>query len=118
MGHAMRSQLASSIEKEHWTTDDVRNAVSSARVVVFSKGSPSNPKCGFSKRTLSVVEGCGGPFEVVDVTENKSIRAALAVYAGERSLPLVFVDGELVPPSDYLDPVGDAKELTARVRGN
>jgi monothiol glutaredoxin len=104
--------LASQIQ---WTLEDVKDTVKSSRVVVFAKGSAAEPKCGFSKRAISVVERCGTPYEVVDVSESRSMRAALAAFSGERALPLVFVDGQLVPTSDYLDGVGAGEEIVARV---
>lgn|GEM_PF-5668021 len=112
MAPLSQSRLASQIQ---WTLADVEETVRSSRVVVFSKGSATQPKCGFSKRTISVVERCGSAYEVVDVSESRSMRAALAVFSGERALPLVFVDGQLIPTSDYLDAVGEGREIASRL---
>ena len=89
--------------RESWTTDDIRKRIDRCSVVVFAKGSHDSPKCGFSERVFSVMEETGVPYELVDVSQNRSILPALTAFAGRQYLPLVFVNGSLVTNFDTLE---------------
>ncbi len=85
-----------------WTTEDVEKCIKDSPVVVFSKGTPDNPRCGFSERVLAVLENTGIPYNLVDVSEDRGVMPALTAYAGRQYLPLVFVKGSLVTSSEKL----------------
>jgi glutaredoxin-related protein len=99
----------------YWSKDDIRNRIERSKVVVFSKGKAGKPKDGFSERALSALEDTGRPYEVVDVSEDSSIVAALRAYAGRITLPMVYVDGALVSSSETLQHMVDNGELKAKV---
>ncbi|MCB0322391.1 MAG: hypothetical protein KDD69_02425 [Bdellovibrionales bacterium] len=84
----------------HWTTDDIQRKVEQNTVVVFAKGTPDNPRCGLSEEVMAAVAASGHPYEVVDVSQERSILPALKAYAGEKRLPLVYVCGTLVSSWD------------------
>jgi monothiol glutaredoxin len=98
-----------------WTTDDVRNKVEQAKVVVFLKGTADQPRCGFSERVVSAMEKCGRPFEVINVYEDRSIIPALTAYAGRQCLPLVYINGKLESSSETQERQLDSGELSAKV---
>ena len=98
-----------------WTTEDVRERVSGSKIVVFSKGTYHNPRCGFSKQALHAVDDCGKPYDVVDVSGDRSIIAALRTYAGACGIPLVFVDGDLVSTPENLQQVVNSGRLRRAV---
>ncbi len=110
-----QSVASSASSRTFWTTDDIRHKVESAKVVVFAKGNTFKPGCGYSERALNALQDCGRPFEVVDVREDRSILAALRVFAGRCSLPLVFVNGDLVSTSEELKEVVESGELKDRI---
>ncbi len=111
-----QSVTAPCSERIHWTTDDIEKVIQSTKVVVFSKGNRANPRCGYSKRALAAVERCGKPFDVIDVSVDRSISAALQAYAGRKGkLPVIFVDGAIVGSSETLDEITHNGELSARV---
>ena len=114
MDHSVASACSG---KTHWTTDDVRCKVEGSEVVVFAKGSREHPRCGFTERLLAVMDSCGHPYELVDVCEDKSIIPALRSYAGAHTVPAVFVNGRLVPCSEYdtFDRMFETGELQAKV---
>lgn len=93
-------QTISSNDRHHWTTEDVRRTVEGSKVVVFAKGTEEHPRCGFSEKVIHAIADCGRPYEVVDVSEDRSILPAVKAYSGQGYLPLVFVDGKLVSSSE------------------
>ena len=110
-----RSESAKPDVPARWTTEDVREKVCGSKIVVFSKGTQTNPRCGFSKKALNAIDDCGKPYDVVDVSNDRSIIAALRTYSGACCLPLVFVDGDLVSTSDNLQQVVDSGKLQQAV---
>lgn len=115
------SSLASEIEitstgnSSRWTTEDVRSRVEKSKVVVFAKGTKEHPLCGFSELVFSAIERSGRPYELVDVSKNRSIVPALKAYSGSPYVPLVFVNGELVSSSETLSRMVSSGELNRRV---
>lgn len=96
--------------------DDVRSKIEKSKVVVFAKGTPDKPRCGFTERVLSAIQRSGHPYEVIDCSEDKSIVPALKAFTGEHHLPLVYVEGELVSSSDNQERLLHNGELDAKVR--
>ncbi len=101
--------------RTHWTTDDIRSRIETNKIVVFAKGDPDHPRDGFSERAFVAMKHTGRPYDVVDVTNNSSIVAALRAYAGRVTLPMVYVDGALVTSSETLQRTLDSGELEEKV---
>ena len=101
--------------RPHWSAEDIRHKIECSKIVVFSKGTIEQPRCGYSEQALHAVEDCGRPFEVVDVCSNPSIIAALRNVAGRKALPIVYVNGDLVANSDELHRMINSGELKQRV---
>ena len=88
--------------QSRWTTEDIRKRITNSNVVVFAKGEEGKEKCGFSKKVFEALRKNGRPFEVVDVSENPSISAALRCFSGHRELPVVYANGQIVSCADDL----------------
>lgn len=104
-----------------WTTEDIRQKISDSKVVVFGKGTPEKPKCGFSEKAFSELEAWENEVEVVDVCKDSSIIAALRTVTGRKALPIVFVEGKMVSCSDDLPQMlrsGGLRESVRKVLAN
>lgn len=98
MDHSVSSPTSS---RTVWTVEDIASKIGNSKVVVFAKGSCSEPRCGFSEKVMDELSAIGRPFEVVDVDEERSVIAALNAFVGcKNCLPLLYVDGNLVCSSD------------------
>ena len=93
------------------TIDKIEKAIKSAKVVIFVKGSPNAPMCGFSKATMELFQKMNVPFETVDILNNPDIRAALPGYSQWPTFPQVFIDGKLVGGSDIVHELYASGEL-------
>ena len=80
--------------------DTIREQVEGNRIILYMKGSPNQPQCGFSARTVQALMSCGERFAYVDVLSNPEIRANLPTYAKWPTFPQLWVDGELIGGSD------------------
>lgn len=81
-------------------TARIRKMVTDNPVVLFMKGTPQFPQCGFSSRTSQALKGCGVPFAYVNVLEDAEIYEALPKFADWPTFPQVFVSGELIGGCD------------------
>ncbi|MCC7413068.1 MAG: Grx4 family monothiol glutaredoxin [Gammaproteobacteria bacterium] len=80
----------------------IRKTVEGNPVVLFMKGSPDAPQCGFSMRTSEALKACGVEFAYVDVLANPQVRQYLPQYSNWPTFPQVFVGGELVGGCDIV----------------
>jgi monothiol glutaredoxin len=80
-------------------------------VVLFMKGTPLFPQCGFSSRAVAILEHCGAEFESVDVLQDMDIRQGIKGYSDWPTIPQLYVKGEFVGGSDIMMEMYEAGEL-------
>src|SRR5437763_5905496 len=96
--------------------DEIQKAISENRVILFMKGTPNQPACGFSARTVAVLESVGQPFAAVDILPDPRIRQELSALSNWPTIPQLFVDGELIGGADIVAEMYESGEL-AQVLG-
>ncbi len=86
--------------------------VKSNDVVLFMKGTPQFPQCGFSGRAVQILKACGlGQFASVNVLEDDEVRQAVKEYANWPTIPQLYVRGEFVGGSDIMSEMAQSGEL-------
>ena len=85
--------------------------VKSNDVVLFMKGTPLFPQCGFSRRAVTILEHLNVPFESVDVLQDPEIRAGIKDYSEWPTIPQLYVKGEFVGGSDIMMEMFKSGEL-------
>ena len=94
--------------------DIVDEAIESNEVVLFMKGTPMMPQCGYSDRALKLLKEYREEFETVDVLQSiDEFRVALERHSGWTTTPQTFVDGEFVGGSDILMELHERDELAS-----
>lgn len=91
--------------------ETIKEQVQNNPVILYMKGSPNQPQCGFSARTVEALMACGKRFAYVDVLSNPEIRANLPAYANWPTFPQLWVNGELVGGCDIVVEMAEAGEL-------
>ncbi len=81
------------------------------KTVLFMKGSPAFPMCGFSARATAILQEVGVPFESVDVLENEDIRQGIKEYGNWPTIPQLYHNKELIGGSDIMMEMFEAGEL-------
>lgn len=83
--------------------ETIKNQVTSHKVVLYMKGSPNAPQCGFSANAINILRSCGvnDPF-TVNVLENPEIRQGIKEFANWPTIPQLYVNGEFVGGSDIM----------------
>ena len=89
----------------------ISQIVNSNDVVLFMKGTPLFPQCGFSSRAVAILEHCGADFESVDVLQDMEIRQGIKGFSDWPTIPQLYVKGEFVGGSDIMMEMYEAGEL-------
>jgi monothiol glutaredoxin len=89
----------------------INDLVSSNDVVLFMKGTPLFPQCGFSNSAVSILEDLGVPFESVDVLQDMEIRQGIKEFSDWPTIPQLYVKGEFVGGSDIMTEMYQSGEL-------
>ena len=80
-------------------------------VVLFMKGTPLFPQCGFSSRAVAILDHCGVAYDSVDVLQDMEIRQGIKSYSDWPTIPQLYVKGEFVGGSDIMMEMFEAGEL-------
>ena len=80
-------------------------------ILIYMKGTPYEPRCGFSARTIQALIECESQFSYVDILENNDIRMALPKVSDWPTFPQVFIKGELVGGADIIAQMHESGEL-------
>jgi monothiol glutaredoxin len=80
--------------------EKIKSELASSRVVLFMKGTPDFPQCGFSAQTVAALRACGAQFRHVNIFEEPELREALKRYSNWPTYPQLYVRGELVGGCD------------------
>ncbi len=91
--------------------DEIQKAIAENSVILFMKGTPDQPMCGFSARTVSVLQSVGKPFAAVDILPDPRIRQELSALSNWPTIPQLFVEGELVGGADIVMEMYENGEL-------
>jgi monothiol glutaredoxin len=93
----------------------IENAIRENRVMLFMKGTPHQPACGFSARASGALNALGVQYAALDILPDPRIRQELSTVSGWPTIPQLFVDGELVGGSDIVMEMFESGELAELV---
>lgn len=89
----------------------IEQLLTTNRVVLFMKGEPAAPQCGFSAKAVGLLGSTGVPYQHVDVLSDPDIREGIKVYGDWPTIPQLYIDGELVGGSDIIEQIAGSGEL-------
>jgi monothiol glutaredoxin len=102
MANDVRSQIEEMVKKN--------------KVLIYMKGTPTFPMCGFSATTIQIFDSIGLPYETVDVLENPDIREGVKQYSSWPTIPQVYINGEFVGGCDIIREMHSSGDLESLVR--
>jgi monothiol glutaredoxin len=104
-------EQASSAGESNPIREAIGEAIEQHKVILFMKGTPEAPACGFSARTVAVLQAMEVPFAAVDVLPDPRIRQELSAISSWPTIPQLFANGELVGGCDIVTEMYEAGEL-------
>ncbi|ATF08611.1 Grx4 family monothiol glutaredoxin [Candidatus Enterovibrio altilux] len=98
------------------TIDKIKQQIEKNTILLYMKGSPKQPSCGFSSQSSQTLIACGEKFAYVDILQNPDIRAELPVYAEWPTFPQLWIEGELIGGCDIILEMFQKGELQSIVK--
>ena len=95
----------------NWTAEELQKVVEENRLVLFMKGTPEQPQCGFSARAAMVYQQLEQPFVTVNILSDPRAIPAVCEWSDWPTMPQCFVDGELIGGSDIAHDMYESGEL-------
>ncbi|GGE68136.1 glutaredoxin [Streptosporangium jomthongense] len=96
--------------------ETIKTQLSENPIILYMKGSPQAPQCGFSAKTSQALMACGERFAFVNILDNQELREALKVYSNWPTYPQLYVNGELVGGCDIIMEMSENGELATLVK--
>ena len=95
--------------------DAIKEQVEGNNILLYMKGTPQQPQCGFSARTVQALMACGERFAYINILENPELRENLKVYSNWPTFPQLYINGELVGGCDIVTELYESGELKSMV---
>jgi monothiol glutaredoxin len=98
------------------TLDKIKKQLHDNAILLYMKGSPKLPSCGYSAQAAQALIQCGSPFAYVDILQNPDIRAELPKYAEWPTFPQLWIEGELIGGCDIILEMFQQGELQSLIK--
>ncbi|GHD39925.1 monothiol glutaredoxin [Marinobacter persicus] len=96
--------------------ESIKSQLEENPIILYMKGTPQAPQCGFSAKTVQALMACGERFAFVNILDNQELREALKVYSSWPTYPQLYINGELVGGCDIILEMSESGELEKMVK--
>jgi len=98
--------------------DKIQKTISEHDVVLYMKGNPKFPQCGFSSLATKILEACDSDFYTVDVLQDSEVRDGIKIFANWPTIPQLYIHGEFVGGADIMKEMYENGELVKLLKAN
>lgn len=91
--------------------EEIKQQIESNAIIIYMKGTPDAPQCGFSARAANTLKACGAPFTAVNVLDNPDIRQGIKEYSNWPTIPQVYIKQQFIGGSDIVAEMYENGEL-------
>jgi Grx4 family monothiol glutaredoxin len=110
--------LYAMLPKKTDVNERLKELINKAPVIIFMKGNKDQPRCGFSKTLVEILNGTGVSYETFDILEDEEVRQGLKTFSNWPTYPQVYVKGELIGGLDIIKELQETGELSSTLRGD
>ena len=100
------------------TEDKISNLIDENKILLFMKGNPKFPQCGFSSLACQILDASGASYETVDVLQDQDIREGIKTYSNWPTIPQLYINKEFIGGADILREMYESGELTKVISGS
>jgi monothiol glutaredoxin len=104
------------IVTEQQIEQEILDSIAQNRIMLFMKGTPDMPRCGFSAQTVACLRDAGAEFAAMDILPDPRIRQTLSGHSGWPTIPQLFINGELVGGCDIVTELHESGQLREMVK--
>lgn len=99
------------------TQEKIKQQIADHPILLFMKGNPEMPQCGFSARAVHMLKSCKAPFASIDVLQDEEIRQGIKVYSNWPTIPQLYIKGEFIGGCDIMAEMLASGELQELIDG-
>lgn len=96
--------------------ETIKSQLEENAIILYMKGTPQAPQCGFSAKTVQALMACGERFAFVNILDNQELREGLKVYSSWPTYPQLYISGELVGGCNIILEMSESGELAEQVK--
>ena len=100
------------------TEDKISNLIEENKILLFMKGNPKFPQCGFSSLACQILEASGANYETVDVLQDQDVREGIKTYSNWPTIPQLYINKEFIGGADIIREMYESGELTKVISGS
>lgn len=110
-------ELESQLPQQEKLEDRLKKLINKSNVMLFMKGNPETPRCGFSKQTVGILSEIGVPYDTFDILSDEDVRQGLKKFSNWPTYPQIYVKGELIGGLDIIKELKESGELETTLKG-
>lgn len=100
------------------TEDKISNLIEENKILLFMKGNPKFPQCGFSSLACQILDASGANHETVDVLQDQDVREGIKTYSNWPTIPQLYINKEFIGGADIMREMYESGELTKVISGS
>ena len=100
------------------TEDKISNLIEENKILLFMKGNPKFPQCGFSSLACQILDASGAIYETVDVLQDQDVREGIITYSNWPTIPQLYINKEFIGGADIMREMYESGELTKVISGS
>ena len=100
------------------TKDKISNLIEENKILLFIKGNPKFPQCGFSSLACQILDASGANYETVDVLQDQDVREGIKTYSNWPTIPQLYINKEFIGGADIMREMYESGELTKVISGS
>jgi monothiol glutaredoxin len=100
------------------TKDKISNLIEENKILLFMKGNPKFPQCGFSSLACQILDASGANYETVDVLQDQDVREGIKTYSNWPTIPQLYINKEFIGGADIMREMYESGELTKVISGS
>lgn len=98
--------------------DKISNLIEENKILLFMKGNPKFPQCGFSSLACQILDASGAKYETVDVLQDQDVREGIKTYSNWPTIPQLYINKEFIGGADIMREMYESGELTKVISGS
>ena len=100
------------------TEDKISSLIAANKILLFMKGNPKFPQCGFSSLACQILDASGANYETVDVLQDQDVREGIKTYSNWPTIPQLYINKEFIGGADIMREMYESGELTKVISGS
>ena len=100
------------------TEDKISNLIEENKILLFMKGNPKFPQCGFSSLACQILDASGANYETVDLLQDQDVREGIKTYSNWPTIPQLYINKEFIGGADIMREMYESGELTKVISGS